>query len=44
VGEQQKNRSLRKLILVIILLVIGMLLALWKWHPGFHAWASQYIR
>ena len=42
--EQQKKRSLWKMILVVILLVIGMLLALWYWHPGFHAWASQYIR
>jgi sec-independent protein translocase protein TatC len=42
--ELQKKRALRKLIIVIIIVVLGMLAALWHWHPGFHAWASQYIR
>lgn len=42
--ERQKKRALWKLIVVILIVVIGMLVALWKLHPGFHAWASQYIR
>ena len=41
--EPAKKRARMKLVIVLVLLFAGILLSLWKWHPGFHAWAQTLI-
>lgn len=41
--EKGKRRARIKLVITILLLAGGLLWALWKFHPGFQAWASGLI-
>ena len=41
--EQQKRRARVKLVIALLLFAVGLLWALWKFHPGFHAWAQRLI-
>jgi hypothetical protein len=41
--EPARKRARRNLMIVIVMLTVGVLFALWQWHPGFHAWAQRLI-
>ena len=41
--ERGKSRARIKLAITLVLLMIGFLGLLWKFHPGFHAWAQHLI-
>jgi len=41
--ERGKRRARIKAVIGLLLFAAGLLWALWKFHPGFHAWAQRLI-